>query len=280
MKLLLIALGALCWGLPATSQIMHGTIGVVYYTPDKIVVAAESRLVGGVGSTLAPTNDGCKVTAVKGKVVFVSAGMTRHIGDAGSVGWDNNDEIREAYSKVTTAPARGNLDEIAKEWSSAVAEKFNTDARLNPGLFPWLTSQMRAGESFTVAYMGGRDKAGNLSLFFMAVTPNASRTLAEGLARPVPACRDHGFCAVGAAIDTVTEFANSSSERARNEWARWKPPNGTPQHDYDALKTMRILELAVQHHTGNDAGGPIDAVQLNRDGSLHWYARKPICPEN
>jgi hypothetical protein len=279
---LVVSVLALCFVPSATSQPVHGTIGVVYYTRDKIVVAAESRLVGGVGSTIAPTDDACKVAAVNGELVFVSSGMTRHVGDSRLSGWDNNDMIHEAYHRIKSKnpQAQGDLRGVAKEWSDSVADKFNADARLHPGLFPWLTSQMSAGEAFTIGYLGGRDETGNLSLFLIAVIPNASRTLAEGVAQSVGACRDHDFCSVGGAVDTVAEFGNASSERARKEWADWKPPKGTPRSDYDALKTIRILELAVLYHAGHDAGGPIDAVQLNRDGAIHWYARKPNCPEN
>jgi hypothetical protein len=138
------------------------------------------------------------------------------------------------------------------------------------------------GAAFTLAYIAGLDDAGSLGLYLTEAAPNASGTFAESRARPIPACSDHGFCAMGSALDldVVKEFANTSSDRARKEPADWKPPKGTSPKDDDPFKAIRMLELAIQHHGSNSAGGPIDAVQLSRDGSVHWYARKPNCPKN
>lgn len=247
-------------------------------------MAAESRLTrGGIGG--ATTDDGCKVSALDGKMVFVSGGLTRHVRDALSPGWDSNDLIREAYSKVKSEnpPVHGKLAEVAKEWSAAVADQLNEAERLQPGLLrQFIITLGGAGAGFTLGYLGGLDDLGNLSLFFAEVAPNASGTFAESRGGPISACSDHGFCLLGGVpdLDVGREFANRSSERARKEAADWKPPKGTAPKDYDAFKTMRMLELVLQHHTGNESGGPIDVVQLNRDGSVHWYARKANCPEN
>jgi hypothetical protein len=265
---------------PAKSQVQHGSVGVVYFTKDKIVMAADSRQTRSGAAGVSPTDDGCKVTALDGNIIFVSTNIVRFLGGPRVSGWDNDSMIRAVYSKVKSvnSGARGHLAEIAKEWSDSVAAKFNAVASLEPGIFRQMTSDIGAG-AFTVAYMGGLDGAGNPGLFVMAVTPNASRTAAEGSEGPIRACSNHDFCAVGV-LDIVVEFANASSGRARKEAAEWKPPKGTPPKDYDAFKTMRMVELTIQHHAGPDLGGPIDAVQLNRDGSLHWYARKRNCPEN
>ena len=51
--------------------------------------------------------------------------------------------------------------------------------------------------------------------------------------------------------------------------------------EYDDIRrTMRLVDLTAMYHQGNDVGGPVDAVQLNNDGSVEWYKRKPNCPEN
>lgn len=268
-----------CLSHPAVSQVQHGSVGVVYYTKNKIVVAADSRVSSSGGGAIVPSNDNeCKVVALDGDVVFVSTNMVRVLGSLLVPGWDNNSMIRAAYAKIrgVNSGVRGHLADVAEEWSAMAAANFNAMARFQPHIFRQMTSDV-GDEAFTIAYIGGADGSGNLVLFGMDVIPNSFHTAAVGRVGPIPACSHHNFCAIGV-TDIVVEFADTSSDRAKREAAEWKPPKGTPPIDYDAIKTMRMVELTIQHRTGNDVGGPVDAVQLNRDGSIRWYARKKNCP--
>ncbi len=59
---------------PAFSQLVHGTIAVVYYTPEKLVIAADSRgQLAGINGTV-HEDDECKVGALGDKIVFVASG--------------------------------------------------------------------------------------------------------------------------------------------------------------------------------------------------------------
>jgi hypothetical protein len=264
----------LCSVQPTAAQIEHGSVGVIYYTPEKIVMAADSRVSPGSGAPIPPANDGCKLAAIDGKIVFVSTGLVR------TASWDNNDIIRSAYSKVKSAHPKVSeyLLEIAKEWAVMVRDRFNSVALLQSQLFRRMISDNGPG-ALTIAHMGGLSGTGELVLFQMSVTPNVSSTGAVGSAGPIPACSNHNFCASGV-INVVLEFVNSLSERAKREALEWRPPKGTLSRDYDIFKAKRLVELTILHQDGKDVGGPIDAVQLSRDGSIHWQALKSICPGN
>jgi hypothetical protein len=244
-KLASISSLILCSFCPATSQDMHGTIGIVYYTPDRIVAVAESRLTPG-GPVGVPTDDGCKVAALGGSMVFVSGGVTGHLRDAFLDAWDSNGLMRAAYSRVKSGNPQQHrrLTQMAREWSNAVADRLNADSRLQPGLLLKLRDMLGGpGASFTSGYLGGLDDAGNLTLLLMQATPNAFATLAEGRVEHMSACPFRGFCVLGSArdLEVVREFASASSERARRETAEWKPPKGAQPKDYDAFKTIRML---------------------------------------
>lgn len=281
MRLLYLAwlIAGLCY--PATAQVQHGSVGVVYFTQDKIAVAADSRgiLTRKDGSKAPPDDSICKIATFGGKVIFVSTGLERSF-DYGPLvpGWDNISIARNAYIKIASIKGgiSGNLADMAKEWSTQVASRFNTMALMRPDVFKGMLPQAGA---FTVAHLGGFDARGNLVLFAMTVSPSTSRTSAEPDTWAVASCPDQNFCALGV-VNIVSEFANASSERAKTEVAEWKAPAGSSPRDYDMFKTMRMVELTIRYNQGQDVGGDIDGVQLSHDGSLHWQAQKKNCPEN
>ena len=114
-------------------------------------MAADSRTIRS-GPVATPTDDACKITSLDEKVVFVSANIVRFQGGPRVAGWDNEGIIRAAYSKVSAANpvVRGQLPELAKEWSEAVAARFNAVASQEPGVFRQMISDI-GRQAFTVA---------------------------------------------------------------------------------------------------------------------------------
>jgi len=70
----LLAIAALV--ASAFPQIPHGSIGVVYYSDDKIVMAADSREIHTEGE--GPADTYCKIAAFSSKLVFVSSGSVEY----------------------------------------------------------------------------------------------------------------------------------------------------------------------------------------------------------
>lgn len=54
---------------------------------------------------------------------------------------------------------------------------------------------------------------------------------------------------------------------------------GLKSADYDILKTMRLVELTIKYGP-DDVGGNIEAVELDKDGTLRWFANPNDCPKN
>src|SRR4029077_17580065 len=276
---------------PALAQIQHGTVAVIYYSKDKIIMAADSRA---LNENAPPSDSECKVAALYGKIIFVSSGAAVY--EKGSRGdrvgsWTNTEENRRAYDAASLlyATSHDRVVGAATEWGKSISSHFQSLFFWHPEKIAFVT---QGGSGIlTRALIGGLDDSGNLILVQTlvmfkgqpspALFPNPyPYPLAVGPA-PYPvtnvvSCR--GYCAIGE-IEVEQEFVNLTSERAKKEAKEWKPPKRAKTADYDILRTRRLVELTIEYHAG-DVGGSIDIVQMDKDGRVHWYAIKENCSEN
>jgi hypothetical protein len=47
--------------------------------------------------------------------------------------------------------------------------------------------------------------------------------------------------------------------------------------DLETPRAIRFAELTAIHEQKKTVGGPIDALEVWKDGSIHWVKRKPNC---
>ena len=86
------------------------------------------------------------------------------------------------------------------------------------------------------------------------------------------------YTSVGSGQQLVSEFAGLSSERAQAEWiATQNQKINWPSEEADVRMAMRLVQLVIKYDTDKDVGGPIDAVELNKGGTVHWIQRKSNC---
>jgi hypothetical protein len=267
---------------PANAQIEHGSVGIIYYTNEKIVIAADSRGVKSRGSQKASQDDTvCKIFAPDGKIVFVATGNVNYT-SAGQNDpvrpWMSSVEVRRAYHNIVAhyGTPRGHVQEIAREWGRIMQEHFAMLYAAQPTHTASLADPQTG--IITAGIFGGFAADGRLGLFVARVVINpSSPTPVSSMADPVH-CPNYNFCAMGRA-ETFTEFVKVISERAREEKRTWVPASPFLA-DRDILQAKRFVELTIKYSQEGDVGGPVDAVELRKDGSLHWNGRKQNCPVN
>jgi hypothetical protein len=265
-------------GSPTIAQIQYGTVGVVYYTKDKIVMAADSR--GFIVGNTTPDDSVCKIAAPYGKMVFVSshAMAYRNLGYFDFVQpWSNIEEIHRAYD--TASPLFStNHDRIvgtAIERAKSISSHFQSMLLWHPEK---VIDVARKGNGvLTRAMIGGFDDNGALILLQAIITFQESVLANVSSTVQILDC-PRSYCAIGE-IEVEQEFVNLTSKRAKKEAKKWKPPKKSKLEDYDILRTMRLVELTIQYH-GDDVGGRIDAVQMDKDGSVRWFAIKENCAKD
>jgi hypothetical protein len=163
-------------------------------------------------------------------------------------------------------------------YAGFIWQHWNKLATLNPNL---VAQALEDGGLLTIGIFGGLDGAGRPQMADAVIAFNKdSLQRISSKSSSYYSCPLNGFCVIGRG-EVVIEFLTKSSERARQEARSWSPDDGrTPQAFFDVRRAVRLAELTKRYQQGSAVGGPIDAVQINRDGHAEWYQRKPNCPAN
>jgi hypothetical protein len=263
------------------AQVRFGTIAVVYYSEGKIAIAADSA---GFLNASSPITSECKLAAIDGKLLFVTAGATayRRLRPTADVvePWDNIDEARKAYSFALAAGGDDLPLHTAKIWQQLITEKWQSLYRIHPKHVTDAVAVEHGG--LTTAYfagLGGTTRQLQLIKSHVSFDQSNEQPF-SGTSAIASECLNT-LCAMGT-LDVAKEYILQTSDRARKEWAQWDDKTGPfAGPDGKVRVTMRLVDLTIAFHQGEDkVGPPIDAVELAADGTIRWVARKQQCPEN
>jgi hypothetical protein len=272
--LLWIALLSPC----AWAQADSGTIVVLNFAKDEVVVAADSRAIR--QDTGVPDNSYCKVAVFRHQFIFASVGASRFLDHAtGKTLWDNNHLARQAAQASQSHDRQvSDLYAAAEDWAQAVKSYWDAhreEARKIPGP---RGGQITAGEfidkSLAIEIGEIRFDAGNE---FDPIRENVGLPTDD---RCWP-CSANGqtsrICVAGKHADVAKKFC---AQKKRDDEISVRSTLKAPTHA--AELATRIVELTIDAYekTAGDVGGPVDVVSVSRDGTITWHARKSSCPEN
>lgn len=271
--LLLIAI-ALLIPSRALAQFQHGTIVVVYYAKNKIIFAADSSVVNfeNMPNKNLPDVD-CKIATPDAKIIFASAGAMGFQSPSPLEpvqSYTNVEEFRKAYEQ---APATNRVFAAATLWQNSIISHLEAALFYHPDA-PLPTTQLPD------ALIAGLADDGSLLLLSSNIEFNG---LTYSAAPPTRVTCPDSYCAIGETkiVDEFTAPIAERSERAKKEARDWRPPKRSKPADYDIRKTMRLVELTIMYPPiPGTVGPPIDAVQLDKSGKVHWFSNKKGCPIN
>jgi hypothetical protein len=260
----------------ANPQTSHGSVAVAYFSNDKIVFAADSRVSAGN----LYTNDECKVTAPGGQYfIFATTGALRIRNTALVEGWDNGEESRRSFDKLRSVRRNPETQVVlfANYWAASIAHDFERLYAAFPNIVEETAKNQAERRYLTTAYFAGKHTDGTLMLVNANVIFDKKRIPVINYEVYQMACPEE-YCALGR-FDTAVEFIRQSSARAKLDAKTWKPPKGTPATDYNAFRAIHLVEL-TEKYDGKYVGGPIDAVEITTNGGVRWIRRKAECPAN
>lgn len=259
----------------ALAQIGFGTGTVIIFnrTEDKLIVAADSRE-NHRESNRPPDDTYCKITAFGDQIVFTSVGVD---GASGTLAWNN---IDVAASVIHSARSNGRdfrLYDVVVAWGNSMMQNWRAAYLLSPATVVMAAEQNDGG---LTAGMFAQVKNGKIYWEGAAITFDRSRAepvgLIVGQMDTCWACGEEGsakICA-GGKVAVATKFCAQHA------------PDIVPSKSLldrigkEGVLAIRIADLTVAYDRSGEVGGHIDAVELNRNGSIRWLARKDNCPEN
>jgi len=264
----------------ARSQINSGTVIILGYSQQKIIVAADSRTNYGPGLY---DDNSCKITALNQKLIFTADGRVNQ-GNFGTTLWD---AVREARAVLSSTAKNQNapndlMHTTAAEW----AETIKREAA--QGLTDRIWQSLRNQRVIVEGHFLGLDERGNIEIvggvvYWYLEVPSNTRRIEWMLDEPKAIENSIRFAAFGDNF-LLNELIIGETGRAKLETKRLEAEViGMSQNDADIHRAIRYAELTFQYtpQQGQDmVGGPIDVVQLGRGGALRWIQRKPQCADN
>lgn len=267
----------------AFSQTESGTVVIVGYSHNKIVIAADSRRVSQKdGGYL---DDSCKVTALDDKSIFSAVGKAQSTGVDNAVEWDAAREARASFVNsphLQTDDPGDFLNRVTGEWGRIMGTELVQHAQ-SIGI-----DAMVDGQEVITGIFAGTNETGALHLSIQVIAIKKPPNGPEGLFIPRPrvvTITDAFQVKPLGESDVFYEFTNSKTKRSKR-WATTLAKDGRQSKDRDALKVIRLVELTrdygadtvtVGNVTVRIVGGDTDAAELNLGEKVQWIQRKSAC---
>jgi hypothetical protein len=257
-------------------KVRAGTVVIFVPDQDKFIVAADSRG-GWARASRQPSDNWCKISVLEGNVLFATSGYAAY--DSGL-----NDPVQSWTNRIQAEAAvhahqsdRGISQtiviSIADAWAQSLSERWAGLNRQYPELVAKLADK---GAHVVTSGVFAMAKDGNIAFAVRELT------FIDGQMRAIDGkCGSGHVCGTGH-TDVMLEFTRRTSDRARSEFFGWSelPSSNVRLNSVDrrTLYLVRLVDLTIAYDPSGTVGGPIDAVELWQNGSVHWVQRKEQCP--
>jgi hypothetical protein len=257
-------------------QVASGTVVIVDFTKDKIVVAADSR--GAHYDRALPSSDKeCKISMVGGQTLVATSGGVKYLprDPRDPVHpWTSTGAANEAFEKARIAAhdKKPSIDSITAFWAQSAVTHWSSLNAWDPSL---VSDFARVGDGLLTAAFFAQVDEGNLQGRFVLVTVDASK---RPPIRAIQANRPEGCWSCGRpAGETVCAFGHAELVAEICTSTGWR--NKSPLKDLDAIEatTLGLAKMSVASDLSGFVGGPVDMLELRKNGTTKWLRRKSDC---
>jgi hypothetical protein len=264
----------------AFSQTKFGTIILLLYSADKVVMVADSRVeLRGKEDAVFRDNE-CKLFELNKKLIVGITGITGRDFRPGEKGepWDIIEYLkRDAGSIVNTSP-----DDVAEamagRWSQTLRTLLDKEFADPTSPIADLNTHLLSSATFA-----GVSRSGDLSVYTVAATcctvvlGNKRALVDIKLQQPTNDGYPIGALGIAVGFSILNELIENKTARAQAENREWnKQAPSIPARDRDARLTAHFVDAIIRFSGDKRVGGPIDILELDR-GGYRWVERKTAC---
>jgi hypothetical protein len=253
----------------------HGTVIVLNLSEDELIIAADSKGNHASATTFSkPDYSQCKITTFDNQIVFapvnyVGYGSTGPLDPVAS--WDARNILQRIVSETITSNGTVPIQSIASRWAGAMIDVFRNQYRWHP-------------QEVIAEAVGGKIQMMIIIVTFNSSSPDPIGALiGDGIGNCWTCGQQDGgkSCAAGQ-IAIVAEFCSKSTDRGKEAQGVLTYDNSLMALGWDirSLLALRLADLTEAYDLSGTVGGPIDVLQLKKDGGIRWLARKNNCPED
>jgi hypothetical protein len=267
----------------AFAQLQSGTVIIFNFTKDKLIVAADSRALSG-NLNRPPDDSRCKISTFNDKIIFASSGTAVYLKSVGDPvdGWDNAEVARIAVQSTDSKISNGktHIQKVADKWALLLSEKWNTFNSFHPEQArraAELGNGILTGGIFVEAQNGEIESSvASIAL----INSPAGGVIGIGVDAKLSECWPCGqrerVCAMGKVAFTSQLCAqNPKFLSAPKRHVHGPQDNGW---DVDESFTVWLATITALCDLTGSIGGAIDAISLDKGGTIHWIAKKSNCP--
>jgi hypothetical protein len=233
------------------TEVKSGTVVVMAYSQNHVVLEADSRQFNGTTGTY--EDSACKLSAFGDKFLFGESGF------AGYDGWSGAYLARKIVSALSSDSPPNITQTISIAWGNSMQEHL----RLVPQNVLNASKVGPEGELGMAFFVGIENE--NIEVRIVTIhTPDRSGFNIKAVK---PSMRETAFLAIGK-NEIFGEFAvHPISQRAIAEIRKWNLSKLSPG-EFDQFKAKRLVELTIKLAKPEDIpflGGDVDMVEIIRD---------------
>lgn len=255
----------------------HGTVVVIYFSNEKVVLAADSRLTFSGGSH-GYEDVQCKVSDLGQSVIFVGSGVSGFNFGPGQL-TDPFDTYKTALSTSRSLKS-GTTDRAkatAEGWARQVKVALDEQLARHP---QEIMSSLHGHSRLLASGVFAGISPGGLTVYSAAVNCECSGSHNHSsiqITQLAPSQYGLPAAVLGTAEaqDLFDEVMAGDSVRAQAERVKW--PARVDDTDYAGAVTIRSAEFILRNAKDNTIGGPINAIELTHHGQVRWIKKEKFC---
>jgi hypothetical protein len=247
-----------------------GTIVVFQLAKNEFVIAADSRAAVNGGESA--EDNSCKISAFKlNRTVFSSGGFSYYERGKNDLmpSWDVMNEAKRAV--VESGPtgkmdATDAVDRIAQLWERNMLKRWEQMRVYQPNV---VLKAASVGKGILSTGLFATSRKGSLAFAWTSIVLVADKL---SIVHPDLPCTSVP-CGVGK-MDVFNRYGSSGKDFMT-------PPSPSMKSwSYELRRVIKLVDLTIAEDTSGIVGGPVDALELLKDGTIRWREKKTNCPKS